>query len=169
MALRVWDPFRDTVSLGDAMNRLFQESFVRPGAWVNNALYAAPLDVEETADGYTVKASLPGYKPEEVNVTVMGDTLTIEAEHKPENEEGRNYLLRERRFGKVMRSITLPAAIESNGVQAWYEHGELILTLPKAESVKPRRIEITSGEQQSLSGGTPSGQVIDHKPAKQAA
>ena len=148
MTLMRWDPFREVFSLRDAMDRLMEESFVRPSWWANGNTFGLPLDVQESDNNYIVKASLPGYKPEDVNITVTGDTLTIRAEHRGEEErKGENFLLRERRFGTVSRSITLPAPIQGDQVQANYHNGELILTLPKVEEVKPRQIQITAGDQ----------------------
>ncbi len=169
MALRVWDPIRDTVSLSDVMPTLFENAWVRPGSVFGGSVPMMPLDVEESGDGYTVKASLPGFRPEDVDVTVTGDTLTITAQHKEEQEnKDRNYLLKERRFGKVTRTITLPSSLQTDSVQARYENGELILTLPKDEALRPRQIPITSGQQNTLTGGQSSAQVIDHQPAELA-
>ena len=154
MTLRVWDPFRDSMSLSDAMNRLFAESFVRPAStWGGNGHgYWFPIDIEETDNEYVVKASLPGYRPEDVNITTSGDTLTISGEYKGEEEHKEsNYLLRERRFGSFSRTITLPVPFDSNQANARYEHGELVLTLPKAEEVRPRQIKIDVASQPQLS------------------
>ena len=108
MAIERWDPFREMVSLRDAVNSLLQESFVRPrrraGAGGPTTL---PLDVAETENEFVVKASLPGIKPEDVQITVHGDTLTIRGESKAEEEkQGQTWHLRERRSGVV------PALVE---------------------------------------------------------
>lgn len=155
MTIARWDPFGEGLRLRDAMNRLFEESVVRPATFGTGEGFGLPLDLEESQDGYTVRASLPGFKPEDVNISVTGDTLTIRAEHKGEEEQkGRNYLLRERRFGSVTRSVTLPTRLQADQAEARYENGELILTLPKAEEVKPRQIQISSGGKQQLGGGS---------------
>src|SRR5690242_5902532 len=103
MAMERWvDPFRDVVSLRDAMNSLFQESFVRPGAGGSGGagVAALPLDVTESENEFVVKASMPGVRPDQVQITVHGDTVTIRGESKGEDEQkGHNWLLRERRFG----------------------------------------------------------------------
>ena len=153
MALQRWDPFRDVLSLRDAMNRLFEESVVRPTSLVAGAVVSMPLDLEESGNEYVVRASLPGFRPEDVNISVTGGTLTISAENKGEQEQGRNYLLRERRLASVTRSITLPVRINADQAQARYENGELVLTLPKAEEVRPRQIQIQAGGQQQLQAG----------------
>jgi len=81
MSIDRWDPFREAISLRDAMNSLLQDSFVRPGGVpAQNSVSALPLDVGETENDFVIKAALPGVKPEDVQVTVHGDTLTIRGE-----------------------------------------------------------------------------------------
>ncbi len=144
MAIQLWDPFREAVSLRDAMNALFQESFVRPTSlFTQDGLAVLPLDVTETADEFVIKASVPGVKPEDVQITVQGDTLTIRGECRGEEEKtGERWHLRERHFGSFQRSVSLPAPVDSDKAQASYEHGVLTLTLPKTEDAKPRQIKI---------------------------
>ena len=150
MAIDHWDPFRDAVSLRDAMNALFQDSFVRPGqAAGQGALAALPLDVCETEHEFVVKAALPGIKPDDVQITVHGDTLTIRGESKAEEEKkGEHWHLRERRYGTFQRSLTLATPVNSDKAHADFDLGVLTLTLPKAESAKPRQIKV---------GGTAQG------------
>ena len=95
MATERWYPLREMVSMRDAVNSLLQESFVQPnGAWVERgaATFALPLDITEAENDFVVKASLPGIKPEDVQTTLLGDTLTIRAESKVEEENGHNWL-----------------------------------------------------------------------------
>jgi len=135
------------------MNTLLQESFVRPsGLSAPNGHAALPLDVSETEDAFVVRASLPGIKPEDVQITVHGDTLTIRGESKAEEEKkGEHWHLRERRSGSFQRSVSLATPVNSDQAQARYEHGVLTLTLPKSEAAKPRQIKI-SGATQSQAG-----------------
>jgi len=144
VAIERWDPFREAVSLRDAMNTLLQESFVRPGGFsAPNAHATLPLDVSETEEAFVVKASLPGIKPEDVQITVQGDTLTIRGESNAEEEKkGEHWHLRERRFGTFQRSVSLATPVNSDRAEARYEHGVLTLTLPKSEAAKPRQIKI---------------------------
>jgi HSP20 family protein len=144
MALERWDPFREAVSLRDAMNALFQDSFVRPsGAPAQGGGVTLPLDVSENENEFVVKASLAGVKPEDVQITVHGETLTIQAESKFEEEKkNERWHIRERRAGSFQRSIFLPVPVESDKAQASFEHGVLTLTLPKSEQAKPRQIRI---------------------------
>jgi HSP20 family protein len=144
MAIERWDPFREAISLRDAMNTLLQESFIRPtGLLAGDGLAALPLDVSETEDEFVVKASLPGIRPEDVQITVQGDTLTIRGESKADEErKGEHWHVRERRSGRFQRSVSLAAPVSADRAQAHYEHGVLTLTLPKAEEAKPRQIKI---------------------------
>ncbi len=154
MSIQRWDPFRDVLRLRDAMDRLLEESFVRPTSITPTAALGMPLDVEETDHEYTIRASLPGFKPEEINVSLQGDVLTISGQHKGEEERReQNYLIRERRMGSVSRTVTLPSRVQADQAKAEYENGELVLTLPKAEEARPKQIQINVGGQQQLSGG----------------
>ena len=136
-----YDPFAELVPLRAAMGRLFEDSFVRPTGW---AASGVPIDVEETAEGYVVTATLPGWKPEDVNITAQENTLTIAGEWKaePEAEQAKAYHVRERAMASFRRTITFGAPVDADKAQATYENGVLTLTLPKAESAKPRRIQI---------------------------
>ncbi len=157
MSIQRFDPFRDALSLRDAMNRLFEESFIHPaqaGALPAGTALGFPIDLEDSQDAFALRASLPGFRPEEVDVTVVGDTLTIRAEHRDQQgQENRNYLLRERRVGAVVRTLTLPERVQADQAQARFEDGELLLTLPKAPENRPRQIQINVGGQQQLGGG----------------
>jgi HSP20 family protein len=97
----------------------------------------------ETNDQLVVKASVPGVKPENLDVTIQGETLTIKGETKEEteSEQGR-YHFRERRQGAFARTVTLPFPIQNDKVEASFNNGVLTLTLPKAEAIKPRTIKV---------------------------
>lgn len=143
-----WDPARDTVSLREAMDRLFEESFLRPGFLGGNDSASAlmPLDMYETQDDVVVKAAIPGVKPEDIEVTVTGDLLTIKGEFKSENEqrdEKRNYHRQERRFGSFSRQVALPSRVNADACQADFENGVLTLKLPKVEEAKVKKVQIT--------------------------
>jgi HSP20 family protein len=143
-------PFGELLSLRQAMDRLFEDSFVRPGRFLatatgdGNAIGSMPLDVHVTGDELVVQAQLPGVKPEDLNVTVENGTLTIAAETTTESEsEERNFLVREIRRGSVSRTISLPDGLEPDKARADFENGILTLRVPRAEQVKPRTIRIT--------------------------
>jgi HSP20 family protein len=146
MAPDRWDPFREAVSLSDAFGNLLRESFVRPGTLSSaGAVAALPLDVVENDHEFVVRASLPGLKPDDVQITVHGDTLTIRGETKVEEEKkGETWHLRERRHGVVQRSFSLTTPIDPDKVTAAFEHGVLTLRVPKAEAARPRQIKVTA-------------------------
>ena len=132
-----WKPMREM----RAMNRAIVESHPR---W-NATQWSLALDVAESEDGYVVKASLPGIKSDDLEITFSENVLTIKAEveHDTELEEAR-YHMRERRYGTFSRSIRFPAGIESDKIEADFDDGVLKLHLPKAEDVKPKKIAISS-------------------------
>jgi HSP20 family protein len=132
-------------SLREAMDRLFEDSFVRPSRFWPELLGRGelPIDMYQTAKDVVVKASLPGVKPEEVDISITGDTLTINGEHKEEEEvKQEDYFRRERYYGAFSRSLILPVQIQSDKAEAVFENGVLTLTLPKAEEVKPKQIKV---------------------------
>jgi HSP20 family protein len=139
-----WDPFGEMMHLRQAMDQLFDESFTRPWrllGWEGEALL--PLDVHETDDELEVKASLPGVKLEDVDVFIVGDTLSIRGEFKSEEETKKpSYHHQERRYGSFHRALTLPTKVEADKAEAVFENGVLTLTMPKAEAVKPKTIKV---------------------------
>jgi len=145
MAMERWDPLKDMVSLRDAMNSLFQESFVRPGGVLSPGSIPMPIDVLENENEFVVKASLPGIQPENVQITVQGDSIVIRGETQAEEEKkGETWHVRERRHGTSQRTLTLAATISAEKATARFDHGILTLTLPKAEEAKPKQIKITT-------------------------
>jgi HSP20 family protein len=140
-----WEPFRDLVSLREAMDRLFEESFVqsRVGWPASVGMEALAVDMYETDDAIIVKTAVPGIKPEDLDVSIVGDTLTIRGETKAEGEvKKENYIRRERRCGSFCRSLTVPLSVMADEAEAEFENGILTLTLPKAEEVKPKVIKV---------------------------
>ena len=104
------------------------------------------VDVREDADHLYVEAELPGYKKDEIDITLENQTLTISAEHKSEKSEGEekkgDWLLRERRYSRFLRSFTLPPTVDDQKVDAKLNDGLLTITLNKREETKPRRITV---------------------------
>ena len=109
MSIERWDPFREAISLRDAMNSLFQDSYVRPGGVpAQNGVSALALDVGETENEFVIKAALPGVKPDEVQITVHGETVSIRGESKAEEEtKDEHWHFRERRHG-VFQRLAVP-------------------------------------------------------------
>jgi HSP20 family protein len=148
-------PFGDLLSLRQAMDRLFEESFVNPRTWSWDERQLMALDVYATNDDLVVEANLPGVKPEEVEITVEGNALTIAGETRSsrKDDEG-STILSEIRRGAFTRTLALPAGLEPDRATATFEDGVLTLRIPKAEQVKPRQIKITSGDGQLVQVAT---------------
>lgn len=139
-----WEPFRDLMSLREAMNRLFEESFVRPTSlFAPFAESTLAVDMYETPDEVVVKASVPGVKPEDIDISITGDILTIKGEAKQEEKvEKKDYIYQERRYGSFARTLSLPTSVNADKAEATFEHGVLTLRLPKVEEVKPKTIKV---------------------------
>jgi len=144
MTMIRWEPFREMMTLRNAMDRLFEESFVRPSRlWPEVGVGELAVDMYQTANDVVVKAALPGVKPEEVDISITGDTLTIKGEHKEEQEvKQEDYFYKEHRYGAFSRSVTIPVQVKSDKAEAVFENGVLTLTLPKAEEIKPKQIKV---------------------------
>lgn len=143
--VRRTSPLGELVSLRQAMDRLFEDSFVRPRPWTGGESSAMlPLDITNSPDALTVDAALPGIRPEDVEITVEDGTLTIRAESRSERQstEGET-LISEIQRGSVSRAVALPSGLEADKATATFEHGVLRLTIPRAEAVKPRQIRIS--------------------------
>jgi HSP20 family protein len=140
-------PFSDLLSLRQAMDRLFEEGFVSPRTWQFGDEQPVPLDIYASDGEVVVQAILPGIKPEEVDITVEGTTLTIAGETTSTNggKDG-SILLQEIRRGRFTRTLSLPAGLEPDKATATFEDGILTLRIPKAEQVKPRQIKITTDQ-----------------------
>jgi len=149
MSIMRREPFSELVSLRQAMDKLFEDSFVRPSrmlAAFGEATIPA-IDVYQTPNEFVVKASLPGTKPDDVNIDITGDTLTIKGETKAEQEiKKEDYLYQERRYGSFSRSLVLPSGLQADKTEAAMENGILTLTIPKAEEAKPKTIKVKAKE-----------------------
>jgi HSP20 family protein len=139
-----WNPYGEMLSLRQAMDRLLEESFVQPRGMSGEMEHAGmDVDVMERNDAYVIRASMPGVKPEDINVTIERGVLTIRGELRHEEEkEGGRYYRRERRYGAYARSISLPAEVNADACDANYEHGVLTITMPKAEQARARQIPL---------------------------
>jgi HSP20 family protein len=139
-------PFGELLSLRQAMDRLFEDSVVRPFSFGSTTFdgSAPSVDVSMTSDELVVEAQLPGIKPDDVEITVENGTLTIRGETTTErkDDEG-NFLVREIRRGAFARSIGLPNGLEPDKAVANFDNGVLTLRIPKADEVKPRQIRIS--------------------------
>lgn len=137
-----WEPMREMMSLRDAMDRLFDDAFTRPIS-VSGVSGMPAIDMYQTNDDVVVKATLPGLKAEDVDITVTGETLTLRGEFKHEDEQKESsYHIREQRYGSFERSILLPTDVKADKAKADFEDGILTITMPITEEVKPKSIMI---------------------------
>ena len=138
-----WEP--DFLSLRQAMDRLFEESFVRPPWRFEPArVIRPPLDIYTTDEDVVILMALPGVKPDEVDITVEGDTVTIRGELK-QPIENVDYVVQERATGPFRRVVTLNVPVQADKAEASFRDGVLTLTLPKAEEIRPRTIKVQTG------------------------
>lgn len=130
--------------MADAMQRLFDESFVRPYRRLQVIEDTPlPLDVLDKDDEYIITATVPGLKPEDVNIEIQNKTVTIRGEViAPENDEQAQWMLQERSYGKFSRTLTFTVELDSVKAEATVENGLLTLRVPKAETAKPRMVKI---------------------------
>ncbi len=151
-----WDPFREVVSVRNQMDELVGDLMREPTGWQGEGRGESmrlPLDVFEDDQSFSVKASLPGIDPEDIDISFSENTLTIQGETSGESGvENTKWHLRERHYGKFMRSISLPAAINGANISADFTDGILTLTLPKADEIKPRRITVQTGGSKTVEG-----------------
>lgn len=106
-------------------------------------LRSMATDVYETDEAVVVEMAAIGVKPEDININVTGDTLTVSGESKSEQEENkRNYYQKQLRYGSFAQTVTLPVSVDANRAEARFENGLLKITLPKAEEAKPKKIQI---------------------------
>ncbi|GHO46663.1 Hsp20/alpha crystallin family protein [Ktedonospora formicarum] len=172
MSMSRFDPFGEGLSLRNAMNQLFEQSFVRPRLFGESVeAVSMPMDVYEDEHGYEIRVGMPGVKPEDINLTIHQNTLTIrgeyhqrrevtepqaEAQNQPtqttsstqeEHHKQGNWLLREIHSGSFQRTVTLDRPIDVDHVTTNYENGILGIKLPLSEASRPRRINIQRGQE----------------------
>ena len=137
---RRWDPFRD---LQREMGRLF-ETLEPFQPWLITRQFPA-VNLYDASDRYVLTAQLPGMSSEDLELSITGETLTVRGERKrPEGVSDDSYRRQERQTGRWTRTVTLPDRVDSTSVTAGFSHGILTVTLPKAESAKPRQITVSA-------------------------
>lgn len=137
--LSPWRPFREAVSLHDAMDRLFEDSVITP-----KTIGAMPkIDIKETKTAIVVSAELPGIDEDKVDIEIMDNVMTISGEKAEEKvEEGEGYHYKESHSGTFQRSFSLPADVKAEKAEAEMKNGVLIITVPKIEPKKAKKISI---------------------------
>ena len=142
-AINRWEPFRGTMTLQEQLNRVFGDMLERVGDESNLTPWAPAVDIFETEHELVVKADLPDVNPQDLDIRVENNILTIRGERKFEkkvNEE--NYLRIERAYGSFSRSFSLANSVKSEAIKADYQNGVLTLSIPKREEAKPKQIKV---------------------------
>lgn len=151
MAIVRWEPFRDLVTLQDRMNRIFDDAFRgnrgTQDDWALGGSWAPTVDIYEHNGNLVLKAELPGIDPQDVDIRVENNVLTLRGERKLDNEvKQENYHRVERSYGSFSRSFTLPNVVDTDKIKAEFKDGVLQLVLPKKEEAKPKQISINVGK-----------------------
>jgi HSP20 family protein len=156
MALSRWSPLGELAGLHSAMDRLFSDFFSTPlveSTDVGPRMRYLPLDIVDQGSAYQVKAPIPGFKPEDVEVTLSDGVLNITAQRKQESEsKSGNYLRRELSFGKYARSVQLPGDIKESDIKANFDNGMLTIDIPKMRPAKLVKIPIGASSDKQLVG-----------------
>jgi len=150
--LNRWEPFATTSGLESQVNRMFTELLGRSQE-SNLTTWAPAVDIFENEHELIVKADLPDVKPEELDIRVENNILTIRGERKFEKKvDEKNYLRVERSYGSFARSFSLANTVNSEAIKADYKDGVLTLTIPKREEAKPKQIKVNVGAQAAVAG-----------------
>ena len=138
-----WQPFREMRRMHNMLDRLMDQSFLGSAYDSNGYATLIPVDVYQTEDEVSIKATVPGLKAEDIQISITEDTLSISGEIESEHEEeSREYFVRERRVGSFSRSMSLPVNVDADKATADFEDGILTITLPKVEAEKPKMISV---------------------------
>ena len=138
-----FEPFRGVTTLQDQINRLVNEAFDRTSDEANLTTWAPAVDIYETEHELVVKADIPEIKPEELDIRVENNILTIRGERKFEKEVSENNYLRvERSYGSFSRSFSMANTVNAEAIKADYKNGVLTLSIPKREEAKPKQIKV---------------------------
>jgi HSP20 family protein len=150
-----WEPFREIVALRNRIDQMIENTFARPrGEWLATIFEEPAVDLYENDGRIKLDVPLPGVKPEEVELTVTGNTLTIKGERKSKEEvKKENYYRHETHYGAFTRTVPLPEIADMQQPEATFERGVLTVSFPKLKTVEPKRIEIKTSEPKALEVG----------------
>jgi HSP20 family protein len=141
-----FDPFREMTSLRSALDRFLEEGSPGRTGFLSVEpmdIGVMPLDIYEEGDAVVIKASIPGFKPDDIKVSVRDDTVSIIAENKADDEKkDRNYHLREHRYSRLERAVVLPTNVIADKADAVFKNGVLTLTIPRAEATKTKEVKV---------------------------
>lgn len=163
------NPRRELISLGRAFDQLFDDRDFRTLAWGGVAEARLPLDITSSEEAVTIEAALPGVRPEDVEITVHQDNLTIAVKEQGEREahEGER-VYREVRRSNGSRTLTLPSGMDVDNATATFENGMLRLSIPRAEAAKPRQIPLSQVTEAPVPAQVGDGRTEDTEAAEQA-
>jgi len=170
MSISRYDPLREALSLKRAMDQLFEQSFVRPrglfGPTEEEAAFA-PMDVCETDQGYEIRMAVTGVKPDDIELTVQQNILTVRGRYSPTMEEPaqekqqaqaaeqgvrkperKNWIIREIPSGTFQRSVTFDRPVDVDNIKTHFENGILTISLPVSQASMPRRITLSGSQGQ---------------------
>jgi len=146
MALIRWNPWGDLFDLHSQVDHLFQSLGPDTVRMNGDEIAGLPVDIRQTDDAFVIEASVPGFRPEDVEVTFADGLLTIKGNRSAETEDkSGTYVRRERRTTSVFRQVGLPAEVRDDHINATFDNGVLRITVPRAEKAQPRRIPVTAG------------------------
>ena len=141
-----WEPYRGVNSLQDQINRVFDEVVGRPATESSLSAWAPAVDIYETENELVVKADLPEVDPQDIDIRVENNVLTIRGERKFEKKvDEDNYLRVERAYGSFSRSFSLASTVNTEAIKAEYRDGVLTLSIPKREEAKPKQVKVIVG------------------------
>lgn len=145
MTIRIWEPMRDFLTLREAMDRMLEDAVVRTPSGRRQAVMSVPLEIQEQADKVVVRAPVPGFEPEQIDIQVQGDILSLHGTQSEagEVEEG-GWVLQEWRSGSFQRVVQLPATVDSDRSKASYKNGVLTIELPKVTEQVTRKISVSA-------------------------
>ncbi|HEV7677289.1 MAG TPA: Hsp20/alpha crystallin family protein [Candidatus Dormibacteraeota bacterium] len=173
-ALIRWNPSSDLINLHSQMDQLFgelSEAWRSPQQRGGNVVSAAflPVDIERTDDAIVIRASVPGFEPDEVDITVENGVLTIDAQHEEEDEQSEGDMIRRERYvGRLYRQIVLGDGVRGEEAEASFENGELVVRVPLEQKQQPRRVRVSGRSRRGKSDGNGSGAQADGQQSGQS-
>ena len=152
MAIVRWNPWSDLFTLHNQIDQMLQSAAPEGGNGEGTDFANLPVDIRQTDEAFAIEASVPGFDPENVEVTFENGVLTIKGTYRREREDKEaGYVRRERRVGSLYRQIALPAEVRADEISATFHNGVLTVTVPRAQKAQPKRIPVSTG---APSGGS---------------